>query len=894
MSKITTSTECVLPRGNYLFREPVIQDVTGVAVSLMSVIVYLKWSSVCIIHDNETDYQATLLHQMLSAAGIFGNVQRMEQLTSQKIDELMSEKTATNDDTILNCTLLCSLKACQNYLAKPFDYGRKHVVRSSLIHNSRWLLGIVDNGDISVLETNYSTVLDNVAVIQYRTSVLNKPQHHTNKMDFRDTKDCAWLPIKTLMWEKEKRRWSTVGYLQHSGSLLTLTEIFPNSKMGFNKRKFLVGTLPHPVKDLSENIVISPTLNYCSSVFDADDQHGYEITQPLDGKWGAQMENGSWNGLIGQLERRDVDLVAAPVAVQISRENVVDFTIPYYYDAPAILLKKPDPNAKKWRTLIDPLSEYVILCIFIFLPVISLFLFFFEKCTPYYRRIENRDKVRGLHHFSDSLWYVYGALLTQGNYTFNEGGEHMAGSSSGRTLLSCWWIFCIIMMATYSGNLVAFLTVTKEKLPFSNIAGLVEQSSYKWGTHEGTVFETIFKTSTHPDNVKFWNGVVAYNKTNPSILSTDPNVQIRLVMEGDYAYVGDRTAMELAMDNNCHLAMVLSDLLAMHFAIALPNKSPFTKIFSDEMHAIFENGLLQKWKLEHWPKHGICDNIPRKESTPITLIDIHSSFYVVAFGVFIASSFLICECFKWRYQTKRLMQDKGKQTSHETDIAEGGMSDISSRLSELENIVKSQNSRIIQLEENVETFRQNNTQLGEIIEGQKEQLKSLERRGDQQRSDQQDNIVKQLTRDSRLLSANPGVTTVAFHARLSKPETPAKHHTIIFDLINTNSGNGYNKFFRSFTAPVDGIYVFSYTIVPQCNSYGAFELVSNNQIQGVVFPEAGSGCDYTGSSTVSVVELAQGDVTFVRTSPTYTPVGTIVSNNNMWTSFAGWRIGDRM
>ncbi|CAG2236289.1 C1QL [Mytilus edulis] len=284
------------------------------------------------------------------------------------------------------------------------------------------------------------------------------------------------------------------------------------------------------------------------------------------------------------------------------------------------------------------------------------------------------------------------------------------------------------------------------------------------------------------------------------------------------------------------------------------------------------------------------------------------------------------------------------------------MSDISSRLSELENIVKSQNSRIIQLEENVETFRQNNTQLGEIIEGQKEQLKSLERRGDQQRSDQQDNIVKQLTRESRLLSANPGVTTVAFHARLSKPETPAKHHTIIFDLINTNSGNGYNKFsgvFTApvdgiyvfsytivpecnsygafelvsnrqiqgvvflkliagvtiqdplhgngynkfsgvFTAPVDGIYVFSYTIVPECNSYGAFELVSNRQIQGVVFSEADSGCDYTGSSTVSVVELAQGDVTFVRTSPTYTPVGTIVSNGNMWTSFAGWRISDRM
>ncbi|XP_052103577.1 complement C1q-like protein 4 [Mytilus californianus] len=221
------------------------------------------------------------------------------------------------------------------------------------------------------------------------------------------------------------------------------------------------------------------------------------------------------------------------------------------------------------------------------------------------------------------------------------------------------------------------------------------------------------------------------------------------------------------------------------------------------------------------------------------------------------------------------------------------MSDISTRLAQLENIVKSQNSKIIRLEENVETLRQNNTQLDEIIIRQQEQLKRLEQRGDQQRSVYQDNKVKQLTRGSRLLSASPGVITIAFHARLSKTETPAKHHTIIFDIISTNSGNGYNKFSGAFTAPIDGLYVFSYTIVPDCNSYGAFELVANNQIHGVVFPESAGGCDYTGSSTTAVVELAQGDVTFIRTSPTYTPVGKIVSNVNMWTSFAGWRIGDR-
>ncbi|CAG2211131.1 GRID1 [Mytilus edulis] len=563
MIKNTTSTECLLPNGNYLFREPVVQNVTGVAVSLMSVIVYLKWSSVCIVHDNETEYQATLLHEMLSAAGIFGNVQRMEQMTSQRIDDLMSEKTTAHDDTSLNFTLLCSLNVCQNYLAKPFDYGRKHVVRSSLIHNSRWLLGIFHNGDTYEQETNYSTVLDNVAVIKFPTSFLNKSQHHTDTINLCDMKD-GWLPINTLMWEKKSRRLSIVGYTKLSGSLLTMKEFFPNSKMGFNKRKFLVSTLPwKPFVNFNEK-----TNTYTGFTMDLL-QHlalalnfTYEITRPLDGKWGSQMENGSWNGLIGHLERRDVDLVAAPLTMTIQRENAVDFAIPYYYDSAAILLKKPDPNAKKWRTLIDPLSKYVFLCIFLFITVTSLFLFVFEKYTPYYRRMEERDKI-----FSTFL---------------NIGGEHLAGSSSGRTLLSSWWIFCIIMMATYSRNLVAFLTVTKDKLPFSDIAGLVELGSYKWGTQEGTVFETIFKASTRPDYVKFWKGVVANNKTNPNILSADGDVQVRLVMEGNYAYVGDKTHFELTMATNCHLAMVPSDIVSMQYAIALPNNSPFTKIFSDE------------------------------------------------------------------------------------------------------------------------------------------------------------------------------------------------------------------------------------------------------------------------------------------------------------------------
>lgn len=107
-------------------------------------------------------------------------------------------------------------------------------------------------------------------------------------------------------------------------------------------------------------------------------------------------------------------MIAAPLGVQSHRETVMDFTHPYYYEFSAILMKKPNPNDTRWATLLDPFSPTVLMYIGISLPVVSLFLVVFEKYNPFYGYVQNRMKTRGLHHFSDSFWYMYGALLTQG------------------------------------------------------------------------------------------------------------------------------------------------------------------------------------------------------------------------------------------------------------------------------------------------------------------------------------------------------------------------------------------------------------------------------------------------------------------------------------------------
>lgn len=48
----------------------------------------------------------------------------------------------------------------------------------------------------------------------------------------------------------------------------------------------------------------------------------------------------------------------------------------------------------------------------------------------------------------------------------------------------------IIMRTTYSGNIVAFLTVSKEKPPFRNLADLTEIDTYLFGTLGGSATVT--------------------------------------------------------------------------------------------------------------------------------------------------------------------------------------------------------------------------------------------------------------------------------------------------------------------------------------------------------------------------------------------------------------------
>ena len=132
--------------------------------------------------------------------------------------------------------------------------------------------------------------------------------------------------------------------------------------------------------------------------------------------------------------------------------------------------------------------------------------------------------------------------------------------------------------------------------------------------------------------------------------------------------------------------------------------------------------------------------------------------------------------------------------------------------------------------------------------------------------------------------------SVAFFAYLSNNWSKLRRHTkLVYDVVDLNDGNGYNKADGTFTAPSGGLYVFHVSTGAIDRSHAAMELVLNGKVRNIGFADSADHNDRTYATTVTPLRLKKGDVVSTR-------IGTsfggryIESRSYIRTSFSGVKI----
>ena len=108
----------------------------------------------------------------------------------------------------------------------------------------------------------------------------------------------------------------------------------------------------------------------------------YTVINPPDGEWGVLKEDGTWSGMVGQLETKKVDLAVTDFTITEQRNRVMTFSTPLDEIYHAIIIQNP-VNTYHFEAYTSPLTNLTWLILLAWIIATPPILFIVARCIIY-------------------------------------------------------------------------------------------------------------------------------------------------------------------------------------------------------------------------------------------------------------------------------------------------------------------------------------------------------------------------------------------------------------------------------------------------------------------------------------------------------------------------------
>ncbi|KAF8784441.1 glutamate receptor ionotropic, kainate 2-like isoform X2 [Argiope bruennichi] len=373
----------------------------------------------------------------------------------------------------------------------------------------------------------------------------------------------------------------------------------------------------------------------------------YIIKEVADRAYGIKNETGHWNGMIGELINGVADIAIVDLTITSSREEAVDFTMPFMNTGISILFKKPTTKVTTLFSFLSPFSMEVWIYVMGAHIGVSITLFLVGRLSPYewdnpHPCRQDEQVLENSFSLMNSLWFTIGSLMQQGS-------DLAPRAMSTRTIAGIWYFFTLIMISSYTANLAAFLTVEKVIYPVENAEDLAKQTKIKYGCLGSGSTKAFFKESKIPTYQKMWN----FMNSNPNVFMPNNEKGVERVMQGDYAYLMESASIEYITERNCNLTQIGGLLDSKGYGIATRKGSKYRTPLSSGILKLQEDGILHILKERWWKQKkggGKCMDDSKKSSSGVTelgLGNVGGVFVVLLTGLALAAFVAVIEFF-WK------------------------------------------------------------------------------------------------------------------------------------------------------------------------------------------------------------------------------------------------------
>ncbi|XP_047477878.1 glutamate receptor ionotropic, delta-1-like [Penaeus chinensis] len=383
----------------------------------------------------------------------------------------------------------------------------------------------------------------------------------------------------------------------------------------------------------------------------------YRLVYSYDGNWGSRMANGTWNGMVGMVARKEADMGVAPFTVTLAREEAIDFTFPHFTDPAAFLTPAPS-RVDRITAFLDPFGFEVWLAIAVSLVLLGPTMYLFtriQKCQFTHPHSDSGGQGKGTSVLG-YYWMLITALLQQ--------GVVYPMSTATRVVFGGWIVGTMALSCAYTGVLISFLTVPRVAKGVDSLQELARQSELQWTFRRSSALENLF---LNQDAKGVYRAIGApFAESTEGLVTTDYE-GVKQVLRGTHAFIKEKsylefaTAEDAAVSGQCRLALATSHFFPANFGWVLPEGDPLKVLFDKEIIRMQETGLFDKWKQKFWPKIDRCKNRIPMSSTKLRLFDFLGAFMLLGTGSCLALGTAVVECCRRRTGRRERGGERGRE-----------------------------------------------------------------------------------------------------------------------------------------------------------------------------------------------------------------------------------------
>lgn len=397
----------------------------------------------------------------------------------------------------------------------------------------------------------------------------------------------------------------------------------------------------------------------------------YKLQLVKDGNYGYPDEHGRWNGMVGEVVRKEVDLAAAPLTVTAVRERYISYTKPFMTVGLTFLVKKPERQEhsyiRHYGWLFSPFSLPVWILGLVAWILVWIVLVIINRFSPY----EWQQKYkRGIAVKPDSKHYSPpNSAFSITSMLFWQGYDRAPASVSARVLLIGWWAFVACFAIAFTAALTASIIWEDKSVVLHDMyvtpEGLVK-TNRSYGTLCGGSSQSFFRNSKQAVFQRMNMKMEAQKSCSEST-----EVGIKRVQEGmgQFVFIGESTLLHYASSRRpCDTVTIDPRISSRYYAFILPKAHERVQRDIDLAILKFhENGVLGKLYHKWWTDMSECHGAtmiesPQIDSTaknemplalPIRLQRFGFAIGLMGLFIFLSLASLVCEVIYYRVKGGR-------------------------------------------------------------------------------------------------------------------------------------------------------------------------------------------------------------------------------------------------